>query len=703
MDKLKTSRLYILIFILICIGLNISGDYVSYRLRLPFYFDTFGTLLAAALGGYVPGVVTGAASFILIAIRFPVLQYFSFIGVSVAVLCAYLSYSGIFKNIKKIFVWIPVLAVLSGFVRAVLQWFLLTDHKALFPLSAFCTFINSHTILSEFFSLAVADYTIALLEITFSLIIICLIFDKCPAFLLRFFPLGQFYGKDNGKKQPDTSELAAPSLDIKKTIKGKFCFLIIAANMTIAFFSIFASIELYKKNIIRNTRDTAVASLNWVESLLNAKDVENWINFHSVNDESSAERKKLLKIVTTQPTVGRLYICSRNKVLFDSAGKTEQGTEPERICNETGDFPLPDGARTSYNETRIAAVPESESQLITYYRPVVDENGFQYAVVYVEVSARFIDSRIVRYSVRIIALLGALIMLTTVIILQITEETTVRPARELIAAIRNFAYARDDDRSSNSESLHRLDIDTGDEIEALYHAVIKTTDDFSRYMKEISSKNAVLELQTRHISSLQDSIILNLAMLVESRDNNTSMHIQRTSNYVKLLAEELYREGLYPAELTDDFCVRIAKSSPLHDIGKIIIPDAVLNKPGRLTPDEFTIIQQHAPRGAVILENMLGDQYRNSSLSEAVDMAAFHHERWDGHGYPSGLSKYEIPLSARIMAVADVFDALRSKRSYKEGFTLETTMDIMLKESGFHFDPVIIKALKILIDEKKIT
>jgi putative two-component system response regulator len=84
-------------------------------------------------------------------------------------------------------------------------------------------------------------------------------------------------------------------------------------------------------------------------------------------------------------------------------------------------------------------------------------------------------------------------------------------------------------------------------------------------------------------------------------------------------------------------------------------------------------------------------------------MAAFHHERWDGHGYPSGLSKYEIPLSARIMAVADVFDALRSKRSYKEGFTLETTMDIMLKESGFHFDPVIIKALKILIDEKKIT
>jgi HD-GYP domain-containing protein (c-di-GMP phosphodiesterase class II) len=152
------------------------------------------------------------------------------------------------------------------------------------------------------------------------------------------------------------------------------------------------------------------------------------------------------------------------------------------------------------------------------------------------------------------------------------------------------------------------------------------------------------------------------------------------------------REGICPDVLTNEFISNVYQSAPLHDIGKIAVSDVILNKPGRLTEEEFVIMKSHTIAGQEILEKAKSAVSESSYLDEAQRLAAYHHEKWDGTGYPYGLAGEEIPLSARIMAVADVFDALVSKRSYKEGFPVETAFAIIEEGIGTHFDPQVARA-----------
>ena len=183
-----------------------------------------------------------------------------------------------------------------------------------------------------------------------------------------------------------------------------------------------------------------------------------------------------------------------------------------------------------------------------------------------------------------------------------------------------------------------------------------------------------------------------MAEVVENRDDNTGGHIRRTAAYVEEIAKELKRQGAYPELLSERYMRDMIVAAPLHDIGKIHIPDAVLNKPGRLTEEEFTIMKTHTTAGEELLERAREELGEYGYLNTAVEMAAYHHEWWNGKGYPYGISGEEIPLCARIMAVADVFDALTSKRCYKDAMPLEKAYAIIKEESGTHFDPVVAAA-----------
>ena len=148
----------------------------------------------------------------------------------------------------------------------------------------------------------------------------------------------------------------------------------------------------------------------------------------------------------------------------------------------------------------------------------------------------------------------------------------------------------------------------------------------------------------------------------------------------------------YPEELTDKFVENVGNSAPLHDIGKIKVSDVILNKPGRLTDEEFVIMQNHTTEGSKIIDQVISLVPESDYLYEAKNLAHYHHEKWNGKGYPEGKAGEDIPLSARIMAVADVFDALVSKRSYKPPFSFEQARDIIREGSGSHFDPKVAKA-----------
>lgn len=197
----------------------------------------------------------------------------------------------------------------------------------------------------------------------------------------------------------------------------------------------------------------------------------------------------------------------------------------------------------------------------------------------------------------------------------------------------------------------------------------------------------MVEQQLQRITQLQQDIIFSMANLIESRDGTTGEHVKRTSGYVNLLVERMQERGLYEEMLTNKYVDYLRKAAPLHDIGKIAVPDAVLQKPGKLTKEEYDMIQIHAEEGGrLIRENMsrIADQ---EFVEIACDMAACHHEKWGGGGYPKGLKGEEIPLSARILAIADVFDALVSERQYKKGMSLEQAFAILEQERGKTFEP----------------
>ena len=221
--------------------------------------------------------------------------------------------------------------------------------------------------------------------------------------------------------------------------------------------------------------------------------------------------------------------------------------------------------------------------------------------------------------------------------------------------------------------------------------MITLTDDTQnqKYISLLDNYNEDLQEEvsekTQHIIEMHDNLIMSLAAMVESRDNSTGGHIKRTSVCVRILIETILREG--GMNLTDEFCHNIIKAAPMHDLGKIAVDDAVLRKPGRFTDEEFEKMKHHAAEGARVIHEILKKTDDESFRILAENVAHYHHERWDGSGYPDGLKGEKIPLEARIMAIADVYDALVSKRVYKDSMSFEKADSIIMSGMGTQFDP----------------
>jgi len=195
----------------------------------------------------------------------------------------------------------------------------------------------------------------------------------------------------------------------------------------------------------------------------------------------------------------------------------------------------------------------------------------------------------------------------------------------------------------------------------------------------------------KQLAQIEKTTIFALAYQAELRDKSTGQHLKRVSLYVKLLAKGLSHEPQYKTYITDSYLEDLVKSAPLHDIGKVSVPDNILWKPGSLTQEEFEVIKKHCESGALIIKKAEEQLPFRSFLRVAISLVLSHHEKWNGTGYPQGLKGEEIPLAARIMALADVYDALRSERCYKKAFPHEKSCEIIKADSGSHFDPKIVE------------
>lgn len=303
-------------------------------------------------------------------------------------------------------------------------------------------------------------------------------------------------------------------------------------------------------------------------------------------------------------------------------------------------------------------------------------------LICVEINTKSIRGELSHYIRNIVLFVAVFTIVITAIFVGLSEYFIIYPIAKLTDFARDFIKNIGDQKAID-ESVKRLtaiEIHSENEIGELYSTVSKMESDMADQFRDIRRFSD-------NVLKMQDGLIVLIADMVENRDSDTGNHIQKTASYVHIILDGLKRKEYYAEQLTPQFMEYVVKSAPLHDTGKIKIPDKILNKPGKFTSEEFEIMRTHAALGKDILDKAIKTVEGESYLSEARNMAAYHHERWDGKGYPEGLKGEEIPLSARIMAVADVFDALTSKRVYKPAFSMEVALEIIREGQGTQFDP----------------
>lgn len=240
--------------------------------------------------------------------------------------------------------------------------------------------------------------------------------------------------------------------------------------------------------------------------------------------------------------------------------------------------------------------------------------------------------------------------------------------------------------------LHREVQSLAAQLDAARFALQERAATSTIHRKDLERLEKRLAAHDQELLHAQEVTAFALAKLVESRDPSTGVHLERVRSYAKLLALQLGRTARYRATITERYAAAIYMASPLHDIGKVAIPDSILLKPGKLTPEEFTVMKRHAALGGRTLRAAARRAENNLFLDVGHEIALYHHERWDGSGYPFGLPGPQIPLAARIVALADVYDALTSKRCYKPAYTHEQARAYILEQAGRHFDPEVVQA-----------
>ena len=458
-------------------------------------------------------------------------------------------------------------------------------------------------------------------------------------------------------------------------------------------------LRLYSQNEKVKKTESAWSTIKTAATLIDLERIDDYLKYGEEAEGYKETAELLSKLWMCSTDIAYLYVVKPEgeygKFIFDiDTRAVEPDAEPPYYPGELVLFEDAFKPYFSYfEEGRPIGPVETDDTwgwLLTVYYPVKDSLGNMKCYVGADVSLQYIAEYMWVFFVKIILTMAGFFILIVAFALWKTGVYTSIPISTMTSCLERFATSGEDQDKldENVRIIRSLDIHTQDEVERLYKAICKMTLNQAEQMRDI-----------RHLSDstlkMQDGLIITMADMVESRDSDTGATVQKTSAYVKIIVEGLKKKGYYAQKITPKFISDVVRSAPLHDVGKINIPDGVLNKPGKLTDEEFEIMKTHTTAGKILLENAISSVQGENYLKEARNMAAYHHERWDGKGYPEKLHGEVIPLSARIMAVADVFDALTSPRVYKPAFPIEKALEILQQGAGTQFDA---KCIEVFMD-----
>ena len=693
----RKRQKYALILSVIGLLINILFAQLAKGLNLPLYLDNIGSALAAALGGYIPGIVVGFFTNLVNGIGDLETTYYGSLTVLIAIASAWYSskdyYS--FKKPWRLLVIIGTFALIGGGLGSVLTWALYGFSFGSGVSAPLAMRIYAGGTLSKFWSQFAADMVIDMADKTITVLVVALAVNLIPeSFKDRFY----FSGWQQTPLSRERREAAGGKRARFVSLRSKIVLLVTAAMFIIATIVTIISFVHFRTAAIEDQKALAWGVANVASDAIDGDRVEEYIAKGESAEGYARVDKRFNDLVSSTDSLKYVYAYKILEdgchVVFDADTPDLPGGEPGDIVEFDSDFmnELPD--LLAGKEIPPMVSNGQYGWLLTVYKPVYDSQGVCQCYVGVDVGMDHITRNGYQFLARVVSLFFGFFLLLLTVAIWFAEYNIILPINVMDIATDNAAYNTEEARNDTLQCMRELDIRTGDEIENLYHSVTKTTEDMVKTIESV-------EHQSEVIRKLQNGLILVLADMVESRDKCTGDHVRKTAAYTGIIMRQLRREGIYTDQLTDEFIDDVVSSAPLHDIGKIQVSDTILNKPGKLTDEEFEIMKTHTTAGAEVIAhamNMVSEE-NSGYLKEAKNLAQYHHEKWNGMGYPRGLKGEEIPLSARVMAVADVFDALVSRRSYKDGFPFEKAMAIIQEGSGNHFDPQVAAAFMHASDE----
>ncbi|MCR5767725.1 MAG: HD domain-containing protein [Lachnospiraceae bacterium] len=709
----------VILLVAVCVLLNTLLSGVVTATDLPFYIDTIGTITASALGGAVPGIIT---AFITNAVNFisdNEAIFYASLNMLIAILSAtfFGEVSNYRKKLKKqndnyikdygqkslldVVLFILILALVGGGFGAGITWYLYGTPSDKPMVVSISSWLGDRFGFGAFGCHMISTYITDIIDKTItvcvSILIIRLVPDKLKERVKMVF----------WRQEPIPYEEQKAA---RKKMKGNISsgtrinIIIIGSTLLMTVFAFVFSAGSFRKNTVKELSSSieelssSALQTAYLASLeIDPKKVDEYLSggYNTLNYELT--RQRLSNIKNESSGIVFLYVYKIEKdgcrVVFDLDATLENGTVVE------GDKP---GTVVDFEEAllpykdellegrMLPAVPmedEYGSFLAAYY-PVYDKTGKCVCYAISNIESNLAGVMMASFFGRVLLLFAGFVILIITVSILTTKYYIVMPITSMTLHANEMTDLRGGANEDSLEKLEELDIRTNDEVEQLYKALCKLTGDTVYQLNDNRSKSDA-------ITKMQNVLLVTMADMVESRDSDTGAHVLKTAAYVDIILQGLKRYGYYSEKLTDRYMRDVVMSAPLHDVGKINIPDAILNKPGKLTKEEFEVMKTHTTAGKALLESAISSMEGDNYLKEARNMAAYHHERWDGNGYPEGLHGEVIPLSARVMSIADVFDALSSPRVYKPAFPFEEAVNIIREGSGTQFDP---KCVEVFID-----
>ena len=690
----KRTNITALFLCLAGVALNMLLSYIVSFFKLPLYLDTVGTVTVAVIGGYLPGVIVGFVTNIIKSIGDPSALYYGVLNVLIAFAASFFAGKGMHKKIGGIIGMILTFTVIGGGFGAIIPWFMdgiSFDSESLSGLLYRTGYFNQG--MSHLLSSIILDFPDKVITVLVSLGLVYIIPD-------RLYPFFRLSLRVQNSQSEDISVGEKPKTR-KRSLRIKMLFVLVFSLVTVAVVCAVLSVNVFKKMTVNEHTNLARGTAKLASGVVDGDRIDEYLKSHGNTQNYKETKERLENILFSSEEIAFLYIykpepegfrciidIDTDKAKAESIGKMipyDEGFEPyipQLLAGEEID-PIMTNDRYGY--------------LLTVAVPVFNSSGNCTCYAIADVDMMRLRDTGISFLTEIASVFLGFFILLCVFIIWFTDNRLIKPINAIVKCMDNIAHSSNTQESVDEDvrAFRSLGICTGDEIETLYLSVENMTKNHAEQMRSIRRLSD-------STAKMQDGLIITMADLVESRDSDTGAHVQKTAAYVKIIVEGLNKKGYYPGKITPKFMSDVVRSAPLHDIGKINIPDGVLNKPGKLTDEEYEIMKTHTTAGKRIMENAISTVEGDSYLKEARNMAAYHHERWDGKGYPEGIHGEVIPLSARIMAVADVFDALTSKRVYKPAFPLEKALEILEEGKGKQFDPKCIEVFMESLPEVKV-